>query len=170
VRGDLRAVLQDLFVMPEERIRAIRAGRPPRAPALVLARLQLANQRSFVPGPRIEATEMSQPLAVETIDHDLRQVRLRVDGDLDLESAPQLLALVHVAARRYDRHDIVLDLAGLTFIDSSGLHALIAAHGDLVNGRSHLVVMNASPMATRLFEISGADSVLDIRHHWQPSG
>ena len=53
-------------------------------------------------------------------------VRVVVAGELDLATAPQLRE--HVSAQLADHAEIiVLDLAGVSFIDSTGLHALIEA-------------------------------------------
>ncbi|MET0901930.1 MAG: STAS domain-containing protein [Acidimicrobiales bacterium] len=93
-------------------------------------------------------------------------VHLEVHGEVDTMVAPQLLDSVLCAAMSYDHHNIVVDLSGCTFMDSSGLAALIAAHCRLVDDRSHLVITNAPPMVARIMELAGLDSVLDIRPRW----
>ncbi|MFI6476098.1 MULTISPECIES: STAS domain-containing protein [unclassified Streptomyces] len=51
---------------------------------------------------------------------------LRVSGELDLVTAPRLRRQVHEAVAE-GRRDVVLDLSGVQFCDSSGVGVLIAA-------------------------------------------
>ena len=78
---------------------------------------------------------------------------VRLAGELDLVTAPLLTeALGDLASER----EVHLDLALLTFLDSSGLHAIIklarSQHGD----RS-VVLVNPSTAVLRLLEITGID-------------
>lgn len=51
---------------------------------------------------------------------------LRISGELDLVTAPRLRRQVHEAVAE-GRRDLVLDLSGVQFCDSSGVGVLIAA-------------------------------------------
>ncbi|MER0446427.1 STAS domain-containing protein [Streptomyces sp. NPDC006711] len=51
---------------------------------------------------------------------------LRVSGELDLVTSPRLRRQVHEAVAE-GRRDLVLDLSGVRFCDSSGVGVLIAA-------------------------------------------
>ncbi|MGW2818417.1 STAS domain-containing protein [Streptomyces sp. HUAS TT7] len=51
---------------------------------------------------------------------------LRVSGELDLVTSPRLRRQVHEAVAE-GRRDLVLDLSGVQFCDSSGVGVLIAA-------------------------------------------
>jgi len=65
-------------------------------------------------------------LAPSTIDR--YTVRVVVDGDLDYDTAPDFVALVHgQLAAHPDLRDLHLDLAGLGACDSTGLSALLTA-------------------------------------------
>ena len=55
---------------------------------------------------------------------------------------------------------LVVDLAGLTFMDSSGLRALIRAHELL--GDQRLQVRGASPFIRKLLTITALDEQFDI--------
>jgi anti-anti-sigma factor len=56
-----------------------------------------------------------------------RDALVRVHGDLDLETAPDLRAALGWAVERH--HGVVVDLAGVPRLDSAGLGVLIRAHG-----------------------------------------
>ena len=78
---------------------------------------------------------------------------LRLDGELDLASVPLLKeALVDVGCER----DVHLDLALLTFLDSSGVHAIVALAQSLDGNRS-VVLVNPSTAIMRCLEITGID-------------
>ena len=65
------------------------------------------------------------------VERQAGQTRLAVDGELDLASAPALQdAVSQLLAPDAPEGgvDIVVDLAGLTFLDSSGLRILLQAH------------------------------------------
>ncbi|KOU39235.1 STAS domain-containing protein [Streptomyces sp. WM6378] len=66
---------------------------------------------------------------------------LRVSGELDLVTAPRLRRQVHEAVAE-GRRDVVLDLSGVQFCDSSGVGVLIAARRLLrsCQGRLRLIL------------------------------
>jgi anti-sigma B factor antagonist len=64
------------------------------------------------------------PFAVTTASHN-GQTRITVSGEVDIASADALRRALVEAERADDGHPIVLDLTGVTFMDSTGLRALI---------------------------------------------
>lgn len=52
---------------------------------------------------------------------------------------------------------VVVDLAGLTFIDSSGLGAIHAARRKAIEDGGNLVVCRPNPAVLRVLEITGLD-------------
>lgn len=75
---------------------------------------------------------------------------LVVTGDLDLATAPELrTAFTELGGNE----PVTVDLAELTFIDSSGIHALLRCARDL-DGGAPLVLANVPDWALRLFEIT----------------
>jgi anti-sigma B factor antagonist len=53
-------------------------------------------------------------------------ISVRVTGEMDIATAPQLVAIMGSLSRR-GMHHVWLDLTGLTFIDATGLAALVQA-------------------------------------------
>jgi anti-sigma B factor antagonist len=75
---------------------------------------------------------------------------LRLAGELDLHSAKRLtetLGALQGAGKA------TLDLSALTFIDSSGLHALVA-FARTENGNGPVILQGVSAMMLRMFEIT----------------
>lgn len=82
-------------------------------------------------------------------------------GELDLRSAPHLRRrLVEEATPRCTR--LVLDLAALSFMDSSGLGVLVAAVRAMHSHGGELVLRDPSPVVLKILEISGLTSVLPV--------
>jgi anti-sigma B factor antagonist len=85
-------------------------------------------------------------------------VRLR--GELDMETAPSVAALIRSVAPLSDR--IVLDLSELSFIDSSGLHLALREH-ERAEGEGYAFVLAAPlPSVSRTLRLVGLDSYLRI--------
>ena len=56
---------------------------------------------------------------------------------------------------------VTLDLADLTFMDSTGINALCQAARDL-GERGRIVVLNAAPSVRRIIEIVGIGGIIDL--------
>jgi anti-anti-sigma factor len=74
-----------------------------------------------------------------------------VFGELDLSTAPELDRALSAADG-----DIVIDLRGVEFIDSSGIHALLRA----CRARPRLRVENPTPAARRVLDLVGVTKLL----------
>lgn len=84
-----------------------------------------------------------------------------LEGELDVCTCPGLSEQLVGPPRSL----LVVDLALLTFIDSSGLGAIHAARRRAIEKGGTLVVCRPSPMVHRILEITGLDTwVAD----WQP--
>lgn len=86
---------------------------------------------------------------------------VHLDGDLDLASAADLVAVVHEELRAGSTY-LVIDLRDLAFIDSTGLGAIARLQEQAAGDGAELVVRNPSALASRAFEITGFGSVLDV--------
>jgi anti-anti-sigma factor len=85
---------------------------------------------------------------------------VRVSGDLDIATAPQLtqtLRRAEDAARR-----VVLDLRELTFMDTAGVHAIVDANVRAAVAGRRLVVVRGRPRIDRVLALTGAYDRLDI--------
>ncbi len=80
-------------------------------------------------------------------------------GEADLLGAPKIEAALKDASAG-EPQLIVIDLASLTFIDSSGLQALITGH-ELCRARGHeLQIVPGPENVQRLFELIGINEAL----------
>lgn len=94
-----------------------------------------------------------------TIEHrkDAEAVTLGVHGEIDLASAPLLEQNIEDAESSSPRK-IVLDLAALDFIDSTGVHLLIKAQRRANSNGHGLALANVPPHAQRLLRITGIEA------------
>lgn len=85
---------------------------------------------------------------------------LTLDGEVDPHSTEQLDAAVDDALVAGPR--IVLDLSGVTFIDSAGLRSLIRAQRMATEASGSLVLRGPRPSTLRVLEITGLTDELTI--------
>jgi anti-anti-sigma factor len=102
---------------------------------------------------------MDELLTIETSTTGATTTLL-VTGDLDPASAPILDDALETALARDGVDEIVVDAAGLTFVDSSGLSALVNARTDAAEAGVRFVVENPTPLCTRLLEATGLAELL----------
>lgn len=58
--------------------------------------------------------------------------------------------------------ELIVDLSGLTFIDSTGLGCFARAHNELAARRTRLVLRNPSPSARRTLDVVDLGKSIDI--------
>lgn len=98
-------------------------------------------------------------LRIETKHTDGLGAVLSVAGEIDLASAPEFKeALAQVAAEKIP---VTVDLADVTFMDSSGLHVLFT-FASSTNGTGPVRVVNPSRTILRTMQIVGMTAVPHI--------
>ena len=102
-----------------------------------------------------------EEFSIAASDRDGR-AHLTLRGELDLATAPELEQLVneHIDAGR----EVVVDLRGLEFMDSSGIRVLVAAHARAGRTGARLFVVRPVPgnAVAKIVEVSGLDGELNI--------
>jgi len=85
---------------------------------------------------------------------------LQLVGELDISTAPglreQLMQLLIMDG------DIVVDLSGLTFMDSSGISALIVAHKRARDQGRKMTLRRPAGAVAKVLAVSGTDQVFTI--------
>ena len=83
----------------------------------------------------------------------------RVSGELDIATASSLVE--QLASRTNgDTQRVVLDLAGLSFIDAGGLRAVLASRQQVVANGSSFQVTNPQPAVRRLLQLTDTHQLL----------
>src|ERR671929_126010 len=83
-------------------------------------------------------------------------------GELDLATAPEL---EDVLTERIDQsQEVVVDLRGLEFMDSSGIRVLVAAHARAGRTGTRVFIVRPAPGSAvgKIVDVSGLDRELNI--------
>jgi anti-anti-sigma factor len=114
-------------------------------------------------GPWLAAGEaagvdVSGRLAVQWIT-GVQALTVRLEGELDLETARELdHQLAAIDPARLKR--LVIDLSGVTFMDSRGLSSIVRAHQSAQQNGYAVVLRRGSNQVQRLFALTGVDERL----------
>lgn len=90
-------------------------------------------------------------------DGDVHAIRLF--GELDFASADAVQAQLE-RAEAGDARSILLDLSGLTFMDSNGVRVVVTAHARLRAGTDRLALVRGPAAVQRVFELCGVENLL----------
>ena len=97
-----------------------------------------------------------------TVSKEGGETVVTLAGDLDVYTSARLrerlVDLIHDARPR-----LVVDLAQLVFVDSTGLGTLVAAFQRVRRAGGEMVLRSPTPATRRVIEISGLGDVLAIR-------
>jgi anti-sigma B factor antagonist len=102
---------------------------------------------------------VSETLTVATHRDPTGLTTVRVDGEVDMLTAPTLLSVVHDELDRGCRR-LLVDLRPVSFLGSSGLTALIAMAHRCAEDQVQLRLVADGPTVTRPLEITGLGAVL----------
>jgi anti-sigma B factor antagonist len=83
-----------------------------------------------------------------------------VTGEVDLVTVTDLRRVLADALEVSPQ--LVVDVGGVTFIDSTGLSALAVAHRRARDAAGSLILRHPSPMLKRLLEITHLDTQLTV--------
>ncbi|MEV6813851.1 STAS domain-containing protein [Micromonospora sp. NPDC051296] len=110
---------------------------------------------------------MSSPLlAIEVSRFDAGRAELRLTGDLDFDSATELIDAVG-ELHRDGYQQLVIDLTGLGLCDSSGLSAFVVAHR---GGSVPIRLTGVHPKLRQLLDRTGLAELLELRPATEDGG
>jgi anti-sigma B factor antagonist len=87
---------------------------------------------------------------------------VRLDGELDMSGTFRLEPQLDAIVAEPPGGEVLFDLRGLDFVDSTGLSALIGAHERLRDAGVRTRFVRGSDDIQRVFTIAGLDGVLDF--------
>jgi anti-sigma B factor antagonist len=88
-------------------------------------------------------------------------VVITVEGEIDMGSAPTLSELLN-GALEVDRPSVVIDMSGVTFIDSQGVRSLLIAEHRARQAGILLVLRSPSKRVRDLLMLLGVDSMFYV--------
>jgi anti-sigma B factor antagonist len=106
---------------------------------------------------------MQSNFAVETRDTGV-VTTLILSGELDLLSSPRLEEALRVLdeGARADLELVVIDLRGLEFMDSTGLHLLLQAQQHAEESGRRLALIRGREQVHRLLSLTGMEELITI--------
>jgi anti-sigma B factor antagonist len=97
-----------------------------------------------------------------TTSHAGETVVFKLTGSLDIATSPSVRAALLEETGEGMKHDVVVDLTGLEFLDSTGLGALIGAQRRALENKAEVrLVVSEGPIA-RLLNITGLVRVFGV--------
>jgi anti-sigma B factor antagonist len=81
-------------------------------------------------------------------------------GEIDLDNAPEVRRMLLECTD--GGRDVLVDLSGVSYIDSSGIASLVEALQNANSGGGALDLVAVSPQAMRVFELARLDKVFTI--------
>jgi anti-sigma B factor antagonist len=85
---------------------------------------------------------------------------VRVSGELDIATVPALADVLRGLEQPCDR--VVVDLSGLTFIDSTGLTLAVTEHHRAANDGFELVLAGATENVLKVLRLTGLDVTMPM--------
>ncbi len=102
-----------------------------------------------------------ESFGIVAVRQDETTAAVSPSGDLDVSTSPRLLACIDELLAE-GRSRITIDLRAVTFIDSSGLGALVKAQKRATPLAAELTVVQPRPHVHRAMEISGILKVVHV--------
>ena len=97
-----------------------------------------------------------QPFSYEVENEQSGTTTLRLHGELDMAASPRLAEILH-DLQHGGPQQVVIDLRGLSFLDSMGLSALMDAHGAGQDGHRPVSFIAGGRRVQRVFQVTKMD-------------
>ena len=98
--------------------------------------------------------------SLSTASHGTTRV-VRLSGELDIATAPKVRRAIHDLLTE-SADPVVIDLAGVQFMDSSGLAVLVAGHKRANYQGGSFAVSRLAPPVAKVFELTHADQLMPV--------
>ncbi|PKL16943.1 MAG: anti-sigma factor antagonist [Spirochaetae bacterium HGW-Spirochaetae-5] len=84
-----------------------------------------------------------------------------MSGEIDLYNAPEIKDIINKLIEQ-KRYNVVINLKDVTYIDSSGIGALISSLSNLKKYQGGLKIINVFASVRKVFELTKLTSFFDI--------
>lgn len=101
-------------------------------------------------------------ITIEDTDNDHQPARIVLHGELDMATAPRLREAIDTLLARPGATDVTIDLAELTFCDSTGLTEFIRADHELRNRGHQLRLRRPTSTVQHILALTHLDAALDV--------
>ena len=89
------------------------------------------------------------------------RLSVQLSGELDHHSAEQTRIMLDTLLRDVTVHELVLDLSGMTFMDSAGIGVILGRFRKLSMRGGRMIVRGMNASVDRLFQMSGIYAIVE---------
>jgi anti-anti-sigma factor len=107
--------------------------------------------------------ETAEPVLVIEVLRDGNAATVRIEGEVEFATAPRLRSTLLELAQ-HGASPVIVDLAGVSFLDSAGISLLVQAKKRFSATGSDLVLRTPTASVFRVLEISGVTGLFQIEH------
>jgi len=93
-------------------------------------------------------------LEVSTGTRD-RVLLVKVSGELDMHTVAKFKDRIISKMDSNNLNDLVLNFSGVTFIDSSGLGAILGRYRSLLKKNGRIILVGLNPSVKKVFKLAG---------------
>jgi stage II sporulation protein AA (anti-sigma F factor antagonist) len=86
----------------------------------------------------------------------------RIKGEIDLATADELREIIDERLKKDSYKAIILDLGGVSFIDSSGLGFILGRYKKITGQGGKMYIVRARPSVSRVLELSGIKKLITV--------
>lgn len=113
---------------------------------------------------QVQGTDASPPVRLHISRADTAEIAvLKLTGELDIASAP-LLERAMEGLDNPSQRRVLIDLSELSFMDSTGLRALLRARELVAESDRELTLRDGPRQVRRVFELSGTAEAFTFEH------
>jgi anti-anti-sigma factor len=127
---------------------------------IVLQSEAAIDNASLAGARRVEPISMPE-LGIVTRSEGDAAIRLMISGEIDGDTAAQLVAATEETLACHRASQVIIDLAAVTFLDSAGLRTLLTAQRVASEHGTALRIDNAGGAVLRVLEVTGLLAILD---------
>ena len=95
-------------------------------------------------------------------EHSGQELKITLTGEIDHQSAKSVRLEIDRSIYFYRAKDVVIDLSGVSFMDSSGLGLILGRYAHVKEAGGVLKVLDPSSGAERVLRLAGAESIIPI--------
>ncbi|MCU1357678.1 MAG: rsbV2 [Acidimicrobiales bacterium] len=132
------------------------------SPVLVNSRLEFRHRAADVGRFAFVSDDVARTALLDLVVDPGPITTISLTGDLDPATAPLLDDALGTIVADEAVGRVVLDLAGLSFLDSSGLRSFVTAREALSGRGADLALRRPSANIRRLLDITGLGEVIDV--------
>ncbi|MCL2817816.1 MAG: STAS domain-containing protein [Clostridiales bacterium] len=97
-------------------------------------------------------------------------LKAEIKGDLDMLAADELRLRLDAELQKTAKRHLILDLAGVSFIDTSGLGVIVGRARKLAPLGGKVSICASNERVFRILELSGVNRIMAVRGPGQAAG